>query len=652
MCTHPIGEDMDCQINTSATECPSGTTAENSEATPLSNGLTAQLEELELAIDYSVKLGDGKEVRKYQHELAEPGIKGENYIAVAPTGSGKTLVAALVISDHLQKNQHNDKPNVVFIVNTHPLAEQQKKEIKCFIPAAIVECSMGDSGPSVADLLPETDVIVCTAGKLLDSIKQGKVTFDEVSLIVMDECHHTKKGSPQANIMRRYLEHKAEGASKVPQVIGLTASPGAGENPELDHKKTIDHLINLCAHMDATRGIVTVKKYLEELDHYTNKPSFTLEVLQGRDPQEPFNHTIVCEMEKLEKHVLLKSAFPKWSQEYETKIQQQKVAVELSTNPYSRDQISTLCLLCCHCQALNIYMDLRCDDAISVLQEYNGLPTNDSQATAHELNLKESLRQLIISLKLLPPVENPLFKVAEEKLADMFKYERKSKGIFFVRTKRHTQSICKWIKSLHIASQYSIHPRALTGHTRDTGTGMTQVAQEEVMDSFRNGECNLLVATSVAEEGLDVPACNLVIRFQHVSNKISKAQVTGRARARESEGFTILSCDSKKFQETKNEMLLRLMEMCILQWFPTGEYLVHEIRERQKQIIKHHQQKTALRKKMISKEDQNDFQLKCKSCKVPGCTGSDVYIVDNTNHHVVPSKEFRTKIVKRPHKKP
>ena len=184
---------------------------------------------------------------------------------MAPTGSGKTLVAALVISDHLQKNQCNvDKPTVLFIVNTRPLAEQQKKEIKQFIPNARVECSMGDGGPTVADLLTDTDVIVCTAGKLLDSVKGGKVKFDQISLIVMDECHHTKKESSQANIMRRYLEHKAEGASNVPQVIGLTASPGAGKHPGLDKEKTIDHLVNICAHMDATRGIVANREETSE----------------------------------------------------------------------------------------------------------------------------------------------------------------------------------------------------------------------------------------------------------------------------------------------------------------------------------------------------------------------------------------------------
>lgn len=108
---------MDCQA-----ECPNtGTTTgigESSEPV-LPTGLTAEPEELELTIDYSIKLEGGKKVREYQKELAEPGIKGENYIVVAPTGSGKTLVVALIISDHLQKNQHNDDGhNVLFIVNT------------------------------------------------------------------------------------------------------------------------------------------------------------------------------------------------------------------------------------------------------------------------------------------------------------------------------------------------------------------------------------------------------------------------------------------------------------------------------------------------------------------------------------------------------
>jgi hypothetical protein len=94
------------------------------------------------------------------------------------------------------------------------------------------------------------------------------------------------------------------------------------------------------------------------------------------------------------------------------------------------------------------------------------------------------------------------------------------------------------------------------------------------------------------------------------------------------------------------------METCILQWFPTGEHLVCEIRERQKQIIKHHQQKIALRKMMTSKENGNDFQLECRNCKGPAYTESDIYVVDNTYHHVVPGKEFRALIMKHPRSDP
>ena len=614
----------------------------------------SETESIPASFDFTLKLDPGKQIREYQKELARPGINGENYIVVAPTGSGKTLVAALIISKHLEKNQHkDDKPKVVFIVNTKPLAEQQKKELKKFIPGAEVGCSMGDGGPAIFDLLPHNEIIVCTAGKLLDAIKGSKVTFDKISLIVIDECHHTKKSSPQANVMLRYLECKAEKASKVPQVIGLTASPGAGDNPHLDEKKTIDHLVNLCALMDATSGIKMVEEHQEELDSNTNKPSFTLDIPPSRSEDEPFIQTIVKEMRKYEQTVpKLKCSFPKWSQEYETIVQQLKQQLEISLQPEYRDQISTLRLLRRYSQALNMYMDLTRDDAISILEEYKGLPADDSQATPNEIKLKKNLHRLLIDLRQLDPIENPLLNAAKEKLTDAFSNNPSSKGILFVRTKKHALSICKWIEKLPESQKHSIKPRVITGHTRETGSGMTQVEQNEVMTSFRESGCNLLVATSVAEEGLDVPACNLVIRFQHVSNEIAKTQTQGRARAVESEGFTILASNSKKkLQELKNDELLRLVEEC-MEWFPKGQYLDSEIERRQRAILTNHRQKIAVRRQISAQNSAGDFQMMCKNCKVPACAGSDVYLIDGTFHHAVPDEKFKDKIKKKPHRTP
>ena len=60
--------------------------------------------------------------------------------------------------------------------------------------------------------------------------------------------------------------------------------------------------------------------------------------------------------------------------------------------------------------------------------------------------------------------------------------------------------------------------------------GMTQNEQERVIKRFKTGEKNLLLATTVAEEGLDISDCNYVIRYDMMGNEISSVQSRGRVR--------------------------------------------------------------------------------------------------------------------------
>ena len=226
------------------------------------------------------------EPRDYQNELAEPGTDGKNCIIVAPTGCGKTFVAAIIITKHLNKLKNSDDVGkVVFLVTTKPLADQQCEVLQNYIQQARVECIVGDSICTIKEALKQNDIVVCTAGKFLEELNHNMVSLEftgntsaesekaRISLLIMDECHHARKESVQVKVMHRYITEISENQlAQFPQVVGLTASPGAGDNPDLDITKTIDHLVNLCALLDTTGGIITVKKNVRELAKFVNPP--------------------------------------------------------------------------------------------------------------------------------------------------------------------------------------------------------------------------------------------------------------------------------------------------------------------------------------------------------------------------------------------
>ena len=600
--------------------------------------------------------------RKYQLELAEPGLKGHNYICIAPTGSGKTLVAALVIANHLQKNKHKENCHVLFIVNTKPLAEQQTKKIKEYISNVKVDVYTGDSPNLVADSFKQhNNISVCTAGKVLDELCQEKVKFSQFSLIVFDECHHARKSHPYAELMKMYLERKMEGECCLLQIMGMTASPGAGDNSSLDESKTIDHLKNLMALLDATGGIKTIQENVEELQNFSKSSSFTRRLQRPRNPDsDPFICDVVQVMKNIEGQLgfddIKSCAFEKWSQGYETRIQQIKQPLEMSFREEFRDSISSLKQLYSYCTALGVYVDLRAADAIRVMEDHSEVPENDAKATPQELHLKQQKKNLIQCLKRLPIMENPMLRGIEQILVENFSEVKESRAILFVRTKKHTDALKEWILENCVLKDLGIRPGILTGHSSDKGSGgMTKVEQTEALKKFHDGAVNVLLATSVGEEGLDIPECNVVIRYLHVSNEISKVQTEGRARAENSNGYTILSANSRrKYQEMKNEELVQLVNTILENnYLPCGKQLQCTIAEIQRRIVLEKQWKRQAQMERGSYRAEQVI-LKCKKCKIEACSGTDVYTIGENEsfHYVVYNEEFKKKYITKPHEKP
>ena len=56
---------------------------------------------------------------------------------------------------------------------------------------------------------------------------------------------------------------------------------------------------------------------------------------------------------------------------------------------------------------------------------------------------------------------------------------------------------------------------------------MTKAGQEDSLVAFRSGSCKVLVSTAVAEEGLDIEECNLIVTYNYSTNEIGKLQRKG-----------------------------------------------------------------------------------------------------------------------------
>ena len=276
------------------------------------------------------------QLRKYQMELATPGLQGRNYILVAPTGIGKTLIAGFIIMNHLKQMKEKGKNGkVAFVTPTRQLALQQREQLQKYIQGIMAVDITGASGHPMQPLIQNelVDVIVCTAGKLRQDLKTDgtHIHISKFSLVVVDECHHAGRPSNFTDALEFYIREKHTIPSSsccLPQVIGMTASPGAGKGKNASLFTALEHQMCLCSTLDATDGIVTVKTNVVELERFRNDPTSYLEVGDERSPTDPFNVCVNSTMQQLEESIGDVPCMTRSSPQYEWWLNNEKEAAE------------------------------------------------------------------------------------------------------------------------------------------------------------------------------------------------------------------------------------------------------------------------------------------------------------------------------------
>ncbi|XP_067017165.1 ATP-dependent RNA helicase DHX58-like isoform X3 [Acropora muricata] len=226
-----------------------------------------------------------------------------------------------------------------------------------------------------------------------------------------------------------------------------------------------------------------------------------------------------------------------------------------------------------------------------------------------------------------------------------------AKGILFTRTRESTIALFDWINETEELSKV-LRPELLVG-SGDGNIGMTQKEQEGVIKRFKTGERNILLATSVAEEGLDISDCNYVIRYDMMGNEISSMQSRGRVRAKDGKYTVLVSHTAAKKRDINSQFreMLMIDALSRVQKMDKSDF-IKTVKEVQRKISQERFLKKHVRAAQKSVVLADDVNFKCRKCKEFVCQAHDVRRIKGS-HHVIINRECRdTKVDMKEHRNP
>lgn len=607
--------------------------------------------------------------RNYQVELARPAKAGNNTVICAPTNSGKTYVAIAITKTYLTKPPdgkddkgmtavsalvHPRKP-VLFIVNKVNLVLQQRQRFDYYLSDRydITDISGANAQDKTLDeIIRENDIIVLTAQILVDALKSKRVKITDFSLLIFDECHHTNNKHPYNEIMLAYLAikfpvdgNRTQAAKKenLPQIIGLTASLGVGK--ARNNSDAQNHILQLCANLDCSI-LSTVQQHIKELEEMTGTcERACLEVFDGN--KDYFDNIIEAVMIKIERMIAQSSppTMCRSSQQY-----QQWLKIMESNTLRNREQFTLIQHLLIYHTALAIKKSCRVADALKYMQSFHQRQRQDKFT-----DIDHTLRQVYTTTKKdlnemnqkHGEIKNPKLEAVADLLKQKYDAcvekggQKTAKGMLFTKTRENTKALKAWLDENPDLSFIKAERLVGTGKGED---GMTQRQQEEVISNFRIGNINLLVATSVAEEGIDIPDCKFVIRYDVCGNEIGGVQSRGRVRDKEGK-YEVVAGKESGVIEKENLNLLReeMMQDAIKEVKGMDEDLYKEkVLQLQMRAVQQRQNEESSRRSAKDKQRKIKVKLFCKKCSEFACSGEYIRCIKEA-HHVVIDKAFLSK---------
>lgn len=466
--------------------------------------------------------------RKYQEDIFN-NCKEKNCLVVLPTGIGKTLIA-LMLSVYTQKKYPASK--TLFLAPTRPLAEQHLEYFKKNLPELFAELALFTgkiSKEKRREIWQTADIIFSTPQCISNDLKNNLYSLEDVSLLIEDECHRCLK-----NYAYTYIAEIYKKQAKNNRVLGLTASPGTD-------KKTIEQIalnLGIEAIEIRTRDSEDVKEYLQDLEYIIIPVDYPLEL---RNISEIIKKLYEKKIEELKNRKLLF--------EPPTKTNILKLQANLFTTIKKGNNNFNLLVGASVCaQAIKLSHLIELIETQTVTSSIIYFKSMFDQAAKNQSKAVKMIvknpdfNSAFIKLSELNSknIEHPKFEKLKEIIANSIKQNPKNKTIIF---SQYRDTVIKISAELNKIP--GISSKVFVGQTKKGESGLSQKEQIKIMDEFRQGLINVIAATSIAEEGLDIPEVNSVIFYEPIPSAIRKIQRAGRtARLMEGKLFILLTKDT------------------------------------------------------------------------------------------------------------
>ena len=465
------------------------------------------------------------EARAYQLEAVDVALSSSTLL-VLPTAAGKTAVAWIAIAEMLERTNGW----ALMIAPTAALVKQHFDDLELvFDKDSTKPISMsGAIPPSKREgMWNKGRLVVSTPQVVRNDVNRGLLDLSDCCLLIIDEAHHSTGERAEAQVADLYLELANE-----PLILGMTASPGSNTEKvqEICNRLRVGRI-----HLRTSEDNM-LSEHLANLDIEELKVRVPDEIRELAEPLVRWQESIVERERRLGRYVMPGAVTHRG-------LANAMERANLAVRRGQADAYGSMSRIGLAMSLHHLINHLLCQGLAAAKEFLDRKETGEDAEKKNTRNLLRDsrIRSLRDSLAEMPESHSKVGAV-RRLVRERIRRDPESRIIVFA-TYRDTVSALETA----LLNLKDVRPIQFIGQSkRASGTGLTPKQQVERIESFRAGEGNVLIATSVGEEGLDIPTADLVIFYEPVASEIRTIQRRGRTgRQRDGDVVVLIAEDTR-----------------------------------------------------------------------------------------------------------